>query len=414
MTQGYYSGLAGMKTYQTAIDVTADNLSNTSTVGFRAQTVEFSSLFEESLNTTYTQDTIGLGSRVNATTTSQEVGSLMLTDSSTDLAIEKDGWFGIQSNGAPLYTRAGNFSFDVNSDLVTTDGYHVLGTMGGNISDHKLTKQLAEVPLSGVDEQVPLSFPQDLTYPPEPTKTVKMIGNIGTDDEIRSMGSGVIDANGDRNDLRLEFTKVDKQVPPGTQWNAVATIKSLDGETTYDTQEEVVSFNEDGSLKDNPFNTIDNNGSPVKIDLGSDYDGVVSMSNYDITSSSIADGMIAGDLQGYEINKNAEVIAVFTNGVQSSVGKVAVYHFQNDQGLERVSGTRFGETSNSGDALFYQDIEGNNTIGTNISNYQLESSNLKTEVALTDLIIMQRAYDANSKSITTADQMMQKALSMDA
>ena len=98
--------------------------------------------------------------------------------------------------------------------------------------------------------------------------------------------------------------------------------------------------------------------------------------------------------------------------MQSSVGKIAVYHFQNDQGLERVGSASFRESSNSGKPIFYQDAEGNNILGADVLNYQLENANVRLDTALTELIIYQRAFDANSKSITTADEMIQKALNM--
>lgn len=454
MIQGFHTGISGIKSYQTAIDVTANNLANINTVGFRGNTAEFATLFERTLSTTHgnvthNREDLGVGTRVNTVSMIKDQGSILLTDRSTDLAIHDDGWFSMTGHDKdiPLYTRAGDFSFDVNNDLVTPDGFHVLGTMGLNINNGvmitlpngiqeegaELTEKLAEVPLADVGSQVPLQFPKNLKYPPEPTSIARMIGNIGTDDEVRTLGAGVIDAEGNRNHLRLEFTKAEEQVPPGSQWNVVATIQSLDGtniddelaenpesefaedgELIYSKLEGVVEFNADGSLKTNPFTTIDNRGTEVEIDLGSGYDGVVSISTANVTSSSMADGVIGGDLQGYEINENAEVIATFTNGMQSSVGKIAVFHFQNDQGLDRITGTRFRETSNSGEAFFFKDADGNNIIGTNISNYQLENANVKMEVGLTDLIIMQRAFDANAKSITTADQMMQKALQMDA
>jgi len=435
MIQGFHTGVSGIKTYQTAIDVTANNLANVNTVGFRANTAEFASLFEKTLSTTHgnmthNREDMGLGSRVNTVSMTEEQGSILLTDKSTDLAIYGDGWFGVQDNKDSniLYTRAGDFTFDANSNLVLPDGSHVLGTMGTNIKDGititrsdgtkekgaEITQKLATVDLSSTEAQEPLSFPKNLVYPPEATSKARMIGNIGTDDETRTIGAGVIDSDGHRNALQIKFTKSEIQTPPGSQWDATATIQSLDGKETYSTVNEVVEFNADGSLKSNPFTTIDNRGSDVVIDLGTGYDGVVSIANSDITSSSIADGTIGGDLQGYEINKNAEVIATFTNGVQTSVGKIAVYHFQNDQGLNRITGTKFKESSDSGEAIFFQDANGKNVIGTNIANYQLENANVKMEVALTDLIIMQRAFDANSKCITTADQMMQKALQMDA
>ena len=238
-------------------------------------------------------------------------------------------------------------------------------------------------------------------------------GNLNTDDEIGVISAGVIDEYSNKNNLRLEFTKIDPQVLPGSQWNIAATTESLDGETIYSTQSGIVSFDGSGALISNTLSEIDNNGSTVSINLGTGYDGVRSYST-PFTGSSSANGLESGDLIGYEINKNAEVIAVFSNGMQSNVGTIAVYHFANDRGLERVNGARFSESINSGAATFAKDENGNNIIGTDITNYKLESSNVRMDIGLTEIIIMQRSYDANSKSITTADQMLQKALDMDA
>ena len=200
-------------------------------------------------------------------------------------------------------------------------------------------------------------------------------------------------------------------MPPGIQWDVTATTKNLDGQTIYDTKTGVLNFAGDGSLISNTLDTIDNNGTAVNINVGSGYSGIV-VTNAPISGSSTADGTIGGGLIGYEINLNAEVIATFTNGAQSSVGKIALYHFQNDEGLDRTSGTRFQKSSNSGDPIFYQDANGQNILGSTVNNYRLENANVKLETSLTELIIFQRAYDANSKVISTADQMIQKALQM--
>jgi len=115
---------------------------------------------------------------------------------------------------------------------------------------------------------------------------------------------------------------------------------------------------------------------------------------------------------GYNLNEDGQIIASFNNGKQSSVGQIAIYHFQNDQGLNRLSGTQFSASSNSGKAIFYKDAENNNIIGTRLTTHQLEDSNVDITSGLTDLIILQRSYEANAKSITTADEMIQKALNM--
>ncbi len=421
MTQAFYTGISGVKTHSSGIDIVADNLANVSTIGFRGNTYEFSSMFENMINTdtggihpSSVDSSVGIGTQLNATTMMEGLGSEIMTDRSTDLAILGDGWFGVQATGKPVYTRDGNFVFDANADLVTEDGFHVLGTMGKNIKDGVLTQTLAEVPLGAVTAQEKLNFPKSLTYPPEPSTKAKFSGNIGTGEGTRSMGASVVDRESHKNDLRLEFTKKAVQTPPGTQWDVKAIVRSLDGQTVYDTKTGSVAFDERGALISSTLTTIDNNGTAVAIDLGKNFDGVVSFADTALSASSSADGTIGGDLQGYAINKNGEVIATFTNGHQSSVGKVAVYHFVNDQGLERLNGSRFQESANSGQPIFFQDASGKNILGTDITNFKLEGSNISMEYGLTELIVLQRSYDANAKSITTADQMMQKALNMDA
>lgn len=427
MAQAFYTGINGIKSHQTAINVISDNLANISTVGFRGYSTEFASMFENALNTTAALNTgVGVGVQLSTVAMDENKGVYQLADKSTDLAILGDGWFGIQGEGDPMYTRDGTFTFDANRDLVTYDGYYVLGTMGSNISNGVLTQQLAEVGLGEAATQQKLRFPDDLTFPVQPTTEARFYGNLSTENETRVISAKAIDAQSNINSIRLEFSKVDPQVSPGSQWNVVATAQSASvdteynentGETIYlpqeiyDTQTGVVTFDEAGILTSNTLSTINNNGSTVSLDLGSGFDGLIAMSN-PFTGSSSANGLQAGDLIGYDINKNAQIIATFSNGMQSSIGMIGVYHFQNDRGLERVNGARFTESNNSGRPLFFQDENGKNILGTDITNFKLEGSNVRMEVGLTDIIIMQRAYDANSKCIKTADEMLQKALSM--
>ncbi len=420
MTQAFYTGISGLKTNQSAIDVVADNIANISTTGFRGYNAEFSSLFENmqksSMSSSINPSSVGGGVRLQSTSIDLSHGSFALSDRSTDMAIEGDGWFGVINKDENLYTRAGEFTFDQNSDLVTPDGLYVLGSMGNNINfeTNTLTSILDDVALKNVAEQTKLSFPNTLTYPPIASTNTKFIGNLGTDDEVRIMSAAVVDSQSNKNQLKLTFTKSIPQTAPGSQWDVVATTQTLDGTITYDTQNGKAFFGASGELLSNTLTTINNNGSEVAIDLGSGFDGVTVISNIAPSSTTTSDGTIGGDLIGYDINKNAEVIATFSNGFQSVVGQVAVFHFSNDDGLERASGAKFRESSNSGEAIIYKDTNGENIIGANVMTYRLETSNVTMETALTELIILQRAFDSNSKSITTADEMMQKALNMDA
>lgn len=419
MTQAFYTGISGLQNYSEGINVVSNNIANMNSAGFRGYNPEFSNLFENSINATVgpLQNSVGEGTHLQTTTMIQEQGPLEVSDRNTDLAIVGDGWFGVAngSDGTPLYTRNGAFSFDANGDLVTDDGFYVLGTIGDNITqDNTLASKIDTLPLSDIGSEQKLRFPKTLTYPSVPTKKAQFFANLGIGSEPLSISAKIVDSKNNQNRLRLEFVKNEVQTPPGSQYTLTATVESSDSNRTYDTQTGIVKFDAQGALVSNSVSTINNNGSSVSIDLGSGYDGVTAIDREVVPGSSKADGTIGGDLEGYAINKNAEVVATFTNGEQSVVGKIAVHHFMNNQGLHRISGTYFQESSNSGKAHFIKDAKGKNINGSIVKNFRLEGSNVKMSSGLTELLVMQRSYDANSKSITTADEMVKKALNMGA
>ena len=420
MIQAFYSGISGIRAHQDAIDITSDNLANIQSVGFRGSNAEFASLFDNAKNTqtltSSVDSTVGVGARVSATALDLSQGTLINSERNTDLAIVGDGWFAIEGANGRYFTRNGTFGFDSNRDLVTPDGMYVLGTIGNNIdtTNNILTKELSEIPLEDVTKQQKLKLPETLYYPPQPTSNIQFFGNIGTENETRVISAKAIDAEGNINKVRLAFKQNPNQPASGSLWDITATVTSNDESITYSTATGQVSFDEAGGLISSTLTSVDNNGTPIAIDLGSNYSGVIAAANIPITGSSQSDGLQGGELIGYDINQNAEIVATFTNGRQSSIAQIGLFHFQNDQGLERISGTLFKESSNSGKAFFFKDANGNNVLGANVLNQKLEMSNVKMEAGLTELIIYQRAYDANAKSVTTADQMIQKALNMDA
>ncbi|MDX9813695.1 MAG: flagellar hook-basal body complex protein [Sulfurimonas sp.] len=415
MIQGFYTGINGLMANQDAIDIISDNVANINTVGFRGYDAEFANLFEKALmgtglGTSVTSQ-IGLGVRVNATAINQSSGSLLQSDRNTDLAIAGDGWFGVEKNGETFYTRDGRFGFDASGTLVSAEGFNVLGTLGGNVANGVLSPRLESVGLAPVTSQQKISLPTELYYPVDPTKEAKFFGNLGTEDEIRAVNAKAIDSSSNINTIRVEFSKSIPQVLPGTQWDATATAMSLDGTQIYDVKSGQVSFDSGGALISSTLNSIDNNGTSVTLDFGSGYSGLFT-TNYDSHLASSSDGVIGGDLSSYSVAQNGQILASFTNGRQSSVGSIALFHFANDRALDRAGDTKFRVSANSGQPFFYTDSNGNPTSGSAILSNRLENSNVALDSALTNLIIMQRSYGANAKTITTSDEMIQKALSM--
>ncbi len=419
MTQGYYTGISALMAQQSGIDVTANNLSNADAVGFKGNGIEFQSLFENAVSSSSkgpVNSTIGVGVGLQATPTILKEGSINNTDSGTDLAINGEGWFGIQGQGQTMYTRNGIFNFDATRDLVNADGYYVLGTLASNFdANNVLTSKQTTTNLGAAGSQTSIKLPETLTYPAEPTTFVSFTGNLGQDSTVQTMGATMVDAQGNKNALALTFTKTVPQPATGLSWDVTAKVSSpapLNGTpTVYDTTTGTMLFDSTGALLSSTLGSINNNGTTVALNLGTGYAGITSNASA-VTSSSQANGLPRGDLMGYKINENAEVMATFTNGKQVSMAKIGVFHFVNDQGLNNINGTNFLQSANSGKPLFYQDANGNNINGSTVMTNTLESSNVDPTAGLTDLIIYQRAYDAAAKLITTGDQMIQKALQM--
>ena len=443
MNQAYYSGISGVMTHQYGMDVVADNLANVNTVGFKGSTAEFSDLFSNALvsaGKTPTANDIGIGSRLQSTTTQMQNGTFLPSDRFNDLAISGNGWFGVVSGKESYYTRAGNFVFDeiqktagdANSSvarLTTTDGKYVMGTMLTNFSYNGafdygdktpngvsgafvINDPLNDVALGDVNSQGLLEFPTRLAYPVEPTTQAQFFGNLGTDNVTRTISADVVSGNNERNRLKLTFNLSAIQPTDGVAWDVTATVTSNDGSVIYDTKNGQAIFNGTGGLSSCTITSMNNDGTPVAVDLGSGFNGVVSIDGADITASSRSNGVSGGTLTKYGINSNGVIVADFSNGRQSAIGRVAVYHFQNDQGLNRAGDTVFQESNDSGKPIFWTDENGEAITGALLYSGKLENSNVRMDVGLTDMIIIQRAYQANAKSITTGDELIQKALQM--
>lgn len=273
--------------------------------------------------------------------------------------------------------------------------------------------------------------------------------------------AGIIGADGDKDIIDMTFTKRVPQEPSGTTWNANVkvlsffenyTVEQYDPTKTYDpavynvdatahtvtkiydpakyyvnttdnkvyeildSQTGVLTFGGAGQLLSNSISTLSNGGTPLELNLGTigGYDGLISSTTIKKANDVKANGTAEGFLKAYGMDGNGNIIAEFTNGKSSAIAKVAIYHFQNDQGLYQASSNLFEESSNSGKAIFYTDKNGESFLGSKVLNHRLEGSNVSMATALTELIIIQKAFDASSKGITTSDELIKNAINMKA
>jgi len=220
----------------------------------------------------------------------------------------------------------------------------------------------------------------------------------------------IIDAKGNKNELQFDFlkTKVDGNK---TIWSATIKEVSSDGKVISTKKQDFI-FDEEGGLLSPKTLTIDNNGIKTEINFGGNFNGLTSTNKKNSSYQYSQDGLVGGYLDKYEIDEKGRIIANFSNGKSGVIGAIPIFHFQNEQGLDNLGGQNYTETSNSGKAFTYKDKEGNYLLGAKIKNYALETSNVSLSKALTELIVLQKAFGANAKSITTSDQMIQKAIDM--
>ena len=221
-------------------------------------------------------------------------------------------------------------------------------------------------------------------------------------------------ATGYTNILTLNFTK---QIPSGgetTTWDVTANLTSPTGEL-ISTSDGFVRFNSNGALIANTLGTINNEGTAVTINLGTiiggGYDGI-SLGDESAITSVERNGEAEGILRDYVLQDDGNIYAVFDNSVSTKIAKVALYHFQNEQGLSAISSTLFQKSANSGNPEFWLDKDGEVIYGAQVKANYLEMPNVNLANELTDMITLSKAYTASSKSITTSDEILQTIIGL--
>ena len=379
MLRSLYSGISGLRSHQTMLDVTGNNIANVNTAGFKGSSVEFQDTLSQLVrNSALPQaDTggsnpaqVGLGVQVAAITTNFAQGAAQSTGVPTHLMIAGDGFFVARSGGEASYTRNGAFSFDAQGRMVTADGAFVQGW----------TAQNGEIiPGAAIGD---ITLPVGAISPAAATTSARVTGNLPSDAAVGDTllrDITVYDAEGDASTLTLEFTRTAGgwDVASGT---ATSSLAFTDGELTAG-----------GTL------TV----GPITIDLSS-VTGYAELSTLKIDGQ---DGHPAGTLQSYALSEDGSLIGTFSNGATEVLARVALATFVNPGGLEKVGSSRYVPTVNSGAAQV--GMAGAEGMGSLISG-ALEMSNVDLSQEFTNLIVAQRGFQANARIITTSDEVLQE------
>lgn len=401
MMRSMYAGVSGLRTHQFMIDVTANNIANVNTPGFKASRVQFTDVLSQQLEgtggaTALTPLQVGLGVRIDSTSLVFTQGASQLTERSLDIAIEGNGFLVTRAPEGVLYTRLGSLAFD-------REGF-LIDAQGGNIQGW------SSQPGEDVETNVPPSdvqLVQATTIPPEPTQTVFLDGNLSVeelDGETIVSGIEVIDQLGAQHRITIEFTKVS------------------DGNWTVDT------FDEDGnSLSGGPqavtFDAVGALTAPTTItaqipgDPSQTYDIQLSHNNGELTQFGTEttyrvddqDGVLPGTLQAFRFSDEGFIIGVYDNGQSRNLAAIALATFDNPSTLLKAGENRFQANPDAGPPNI--GLPGAGGRGT-ISAGTLEMSNVDLAREFTDLIVAQRGFQANSRVITTSDELIQELVNL--
>ena len=398
--------LSGLNAAQTDLNVTANNIANTSTNGFKGSRTEFADLFAVSLQGV-ASNASGSGVRVAAVTQQFAQGNIEFTDSNLDLALSGQGMFILSDQGALSYTRAGAFQMNRDGYVVNSTGqrlqvYPALaggGFNSGGLSDLRL-QTTDSAPAATANVEYVLNLPANATAPP-----VAVFNPTDPNSYNQATSLTLFDSLGATHTGTMYFVKT----ATANQWS---TRLAIDG--TMVGGATVLQYSNTGLLTapvggQVAFPNYTPSTGAANMQVTVDLSQSTQFGNNFSVNSVTQDGYTTGRLIGIDIDETGIVNARFTNGNSTPLGQIAVANFANAQGLQQLGNTQWAETYTSGQALRGQ--AGNSGFGL-VQSGALESANVDVTEQLVNMITAQRNFQANAQMISTADQITQTIINM--
>jgi flagellar hook protein FlgE len=410
-----YTGVSGLQTYGDAMQVVGDNIANINTTAYKSSRANFSELLGQSISGGSSYGQVGQGVTTSDVTTSFASGSFKTTDNVTDMAINGNGLFVVENaaTGATYYTRDGSFSFNSSGQLVTDEGYVVMGY------DYDATGATLSSTLSALAVDTASTAPSatqniDLTLNLDSStainsSTFNVLDPSGTSDY--STSASVYDANGNSHDIGVYFTKTADNT---WNWNAVVDGGDVTGGTAGTDVlggSGTLTFDASGNLTTAVTGTAPSfnflgTAQTINFNVG---DSSTQYADSNSVSSESQDGYASGTLSSISVGTDGTISGVYSNGKTLALGKVAVATFANYEGLGNNGSGLYSATTDSGVATV--NTAGNGSAGS-ISDYSLEESNVDLSTEFVNLIAYQNGYEANSKIITTGNSMLTTLINM--
>lgn len=309
---------------------------------------------------------------------------------------------------------------------VNAQGKFELSNPGGSLDDYNINLSITgmdagSISGGGITENTKFTRNMEALNSTLPAGSTATAFSQSFNAATHSASIDIFDSLGSKHTLRTEFRKVAVDAATGSTWNMKITVPepaTIDSVLPYNEKTGFIRFNSDGSLSTyNPPNVsfTANNGSSsnqqvaIKLGTSNSFDGMTSFDSPSSTSGISQDGFTGGDLVGIRIDQSGTLIGSFSNGRSFGLAQISMAKFTNNEGLSTEGGNVYIQTANSGDPI----IGTAATAGRGfMQSAALEASNVDLSRALTQLIIIQRGYQANGKTITTSDQLLQTLIGL--
>jgi len=423
-----HTGVSGLKASGTNMGIIGDNIANAGTTAFKASRGEFQDVVATNLKGILGGNQIGSGVKLNAVTPIFQQGNLTPSERDADMAVRGDGFFVVKSAVAGnevSYTRDGSFRFDEKGRLQT--------------ADHQLVQGYKIDPESGKPgaELADVAFNSN-TIPAKGTATVKIDSNLDARAVVNTQAYNVLEADktadystsvrvhdttGTSRTVNMHFYKTTENE---WTWHASADGSSLAGGKEGISQEIAsgkLSFTTDGKLNNDVLSNSNINFKGAQPNQKVDFNfgdailsrkgtGLIGTTAYGAKSQvyrQVQDGYAAGTLTNFSVEESGTISGSYSNGITRPLAVMALARFENPEGLFKVGSNRFKEAVMSGQPLVGNPQESGRGA---ILAKTLENSNVDLAHEFVGMIQTQRNFQANAKTITTSDELLQEVINL--
>jgi flagellar hook protein FlgE len=410
---GFQSGLSGLNTASKNLDVIGNNIANASVVGFKTSTTQFADVFANSLVGAGASQ-VGIGARVASVAQQFTQGNVSTTSNPLDIAINGKGFFRLDEGGAVTYTRNGQFRFDANGFIVTSDGLNLTGyTVDGNGNILPAAPVPIQISFSDIAPQTTSQFTLGMNFDSREGQPATAIFNPNDPTSYNFSTSGnVYDSLGNSHIFTVYMVKT----ATAGQWQMYGQV---DGTALANTNlgagaglPVTVNFDNTGQLTTAmPLNTTLTltNGAVTPLAYTFDLTGSTQYGSDFGVNDITQDGYSSGRLAGFNISDDGIIVGRYTNSQSRNLAQIVLADFRNPQGLKPLGDNQWEETAESGLALVGAPMSG--SLGV-LQSSAVEDSNIDLTAELVNMITAQRVYQANAQTIKTQDQILQTLVNL--